>query len=241
MIEPVDVLAIMAHPDDAELLVGGTLTKCADRGKRAAVIDLTRGEAGSAGSPEQRAREARAAAQVMGLVARRNAGLADSNLMNDLEARRAVVTAIRELRPRVVLTHWTQGRHPDHRIASELVRDACFLSGLRNFDAPGPPHRPLSLAYATAFREDAPTPTFVVDITDQIDRKIEALACFDSQFREKTQAGEVYPGGDRGLFDQIRAQAAETGSRIRRAYGEPFFTAETVELDTPAALTVSTF
>jgi bacillithiol biosynthesis deacetylase BshB1 len=241
MLEPVDVLAVMAHPDDAELLVGGTLVKCSDRGQRAAVLDLTRGEAGSAGSPELRAREADAAAAVMGLVARKNVGLPDSNLFNTLAARQAVVAALRELRPRVVLTHWTAGRHPDHRVAAELVRDACFLSGLRNFDAPGAPHRPRSVAYATAFREDAPAPSFVIDITNQIDRKIEALACYGSQFSNKTQAGEVYPGGDRDLLDQIRAHAAHAGSRIRAAYGEPFVTAETLELDTPAGLTVSSF
>jgi LmbE family N-acetylglucosaminyl deacetylase len=140
-----------------------------------------------------------------------------------------------------VVTHWKVGRHRDHRVASELVRDACFLSALRKLDAPGDPFRPLTLAYATAFREDAGPPSFVVDVTGQIDRKVRAIEAYASQFEGKTQAGEVFPGGDRPLLEQIRVRAAYDGSLIRAAYGEPFRVDETLKIETLAALEVSTF
>jgi len=220
--DPLDVLAIMAHPDDAELLCGGALIKAARSGARVGVLDLTRGEAGSAGTPELRAREAAAAADVMGLATRVNARLPDSRLVNDDETRVVVASHLRALRPAVVVAHWREGRHPDHRVASALTWDACFLSGLKNFGASGQAFRPRTVVYATAFREDADPPSFVVDVSDTLEAKLEALACYASQFEGKTTAGEVYPGGDRPLADQIRAQAAATGSRIRVRYGEPF-------------------
>ena len=148
----------MAHPDDAELLCGGAITKSATAGKRVGVLDLTAGEMGSAGSIEQRAAEAAHASQIMGLTERRNAGLPDAVLENDNESRHVLVEHIRALRPSLVVTHWKVGRHRDHRITSELVRDACFLSGLKKLDAPGEPFRPTKLIYATAFREDAAPP-----------------------------------------------------------------------------------
>lgn len=240
-VDPLDLLAIFAHPDDAELLCGGALIRSADRGERTGVVDLTRGEMGSRGTPELRAREAAAAAEVLGLAERRNAGLTDAHLQNTSEARAIVAGLLRELRPRVVVTHWPVGRHPDHRVASELVRDACYLSGLRNFEAPGDPFRPLKLVYATAFREDADPPSFVIEVTEQIDRKIAAIECYASQFEGATQAGEVFAGGDRPLAEQIRAQAAQAGSRIRVAYGEPYRTLETLAVDSLTDLGVSTF
>jgi len=241
MTAPLDVLAVMAHPDDAELLCGGALAKGADAGERVGIVDLTAGEMGSQGTPQLREREAAASAAVLGVGVRRCAGLPDSRLVNDEATRLAVVALLRELRPRVVVTHWKVGRHRDHRITSELVRDACFLSALRKLDAPGEPFRPLKLVYATAFREDADPPSFVVDITSQIERKLLAVAAYESQFEGKTQAGEVFPGGDRPLLEQIRAQCAHYGSRIRAEYGEPFRVDETFAVKTLGALGVSSF
>jgi LmbE family N-acetylglucosaminyl deacetylase len=121
------------------------------------------------------------------------------------------------------------------------VRDACFLSGLTRYDAPGDPFRPLKLVHATAFREDVSPSSLIVDVTEQIDRKFEALAAYDSQFQGRTWAGEVFPGGARPLFDQIRAQLAHYGSRIRVAYGEPFHVQESFRLETLGRLDVSSF
>lgn len=231
----------MAHPDDVALLCGGALIRSADRGERTGVVDLTGGERGTRGSREIRAREARRAAEVLGLAERRNAGLPDAGLENSASARRVVVELLRELRPRVVVTHWPRGRHPDHRRAAELVYDACFLSGLANFDADGEPHRPFKVVHAAAFRDDVDRPTFVVDVSEQMERKLEAIGCYASQFEGRSQAGEVFPGGERPLSEQIRARCAAYGSRIRTAYGEPYGTRETLAVESLGTLPVSTF
>ena len=193
------------------------------------------------GPAETREREAARSAEVMGLATRRNAGLPDAGLINDDASRRVVVELIRELRPRVIVTHWREGRHPDHRVAAQLVYDASFLSALKNYEAPGDAHRPDKVVHCLLFREDAPPPSFVVDITDHLETKMAALACFESQFSGKTSAGEVFGGGDRPLEDQIRTQCAHHGSRIRCAYGEPFWTRETVALESLGSDLVSTF
>ncbi|MCY4399514.1 MAG: bacillithiol biosynthesis deacetylase BshB1 [Gemmatimonadetes bacterium] len=241
MIEPLDVLAVMAHPDDAEIFCGGALIKSAESGERTGVLDLTAGEAGTRGTVRSRAREAAAAADVMGLADRRCAGLQDAALVNDVQSRVVVARLMRILRPRVIVTHWTRGRHPDHRAAARLTRDAAFLAGLRKLPAEGAPHRPEKVVYALAFREDPVKPTFVVDITAQMDRKIEALAAYRSQFQGKSGMGEVFPGGDRPLFDQIRSVHATYGSLIRRRYGEPYWTEETTEAETLGTVPVTTF
>ncbi|MEJ2216471.1 MAG: bacillithiol biosynthesis deacetylase BshB1 [Gemmatimonadota bacterium] len=236
----VDLLAIVAHPDDAELLCGGTLIRANDQGYRTGVLDLTGGETGTRGSAELRAGEAAQAADILGLSVRRNVSLPDGALQNTPATRAAVAAAVRELAPRTVILHWPKGRHPDHRVASELGYDACFLAGLRNADIPGDPHRPHKVLYAASFREDAGQPRFVVDITDQVDRKLEAIFAFHSQFEGKTWAGEVF-GGERPLRDQILAQCAHYGSLIRRPYGEPFWTRETVRVDDVVDMAVATF
>jgi bacillithiol biosynthesis deacetylase BshB1 len=239
--QSLDVLAVMAHPDDAELLCGGALLKSSRAGQRVGVVDLTAGEMGSQGSSEIRAREAARAGEILGLSVRRCAGLPDARLVNDEPARLTVASLLRELRPRVVVTHWKVGRHRDHRVAAELVRDACFLTGLKKLPAEGKPFRPLKLVYATAFREDAGPPDFVVDVTEEIDGKLEALAAYGSQFDGAVQAGEVFPGGDRPLPEQVRAQMAHYGSLIRVHYGEPFRIDEAMEVGTLGELGVSSF
>lgn len=236
-----DLLAIFAHPDDAELLCGGALAKSVEAGQRVGILDLTAGEMGSQGTAELRADEAAKAAEALGVAVRRCAGLPDARLENSEAQRGVVVRYLRELRPRVVVTHWKIGRHRDHRIACELVRDACFLSALRKLDPPGNPFRPEKLVYATAFREDAPAPSFVVDVTEQMDRKLAAIRAYASQFHGKSQAGEVYPGGDRPLADQVRAQCAHYGSLIRTAYGEPFVLDEALQVETLGHLAGASF
>ena len=236
----VDILAIAAHRDDVELTCGGTLLAAAARGRRTAIIDLTAGEAGTRGSAELRAREAERAAEVLGVAARENLGLPDAALVNTPETRAKVVVAIRKFRPRVVIAPWSYGRHPDHRITAELVRDASFLAGLAKVEPGVPPHRPFKVVHALTYREDPVKPTFVVDISDVFERKLEAIRCYASQFDNVTQAGEVYPNGD-PLLEIVRHQAAHYGAQIRTRYGEPFFTHETMRVDDIAVLEVSTF
>jgi bacillithiol biosynthesis deacetylase BshB1 len=234
---PLDILAIAAHRDDVELTCGGTLVKAVDQGYRAGILDLTQGEMGTRGTAELRAQEALSAAKVLGVHERLNAGLPDARLSNTEETRRVVITYIRQLRPRVVILPYPVGRHPDHRLASELARDACYLSGLAKYDAPGEPHRPFKILYALAYREDPVTPTFVVDISDQFARKMEAIRCYASQFDGATNAGEIFPTGQ-DLYGLIETQSAHYGSLIRRRYGEPYHTLETVEVSDVVQLQV---
>ena len=138
----------------------------------------------------------------------------------------------------MVIAPAPRGRHPDHRVASQLIRDACFLAGLSKFPAPGEPHRPHKLLYSLTYREDPIKPTFVVDITDQIETKLAAIKCYSSQFDGRTWGGEVFPGGERSLYDQVRMHAARNGALIRTEYGEPFHTLETVRVDDVVALEV---
>lgn len=229
-IEPVDVVAIGAHPDDAELTCGGTLAKAAQSGHRTAIIDLTRGETATRGTPEIRAKEAEAAASLLGVSVRINLELPDAGVLNTNETRLAVVSAIRRLKPKVAILPFVVGRHPDHRVTSELGWDACFLSGLTNYRAEGGVHKVQKVVHAMAYREDPVKPTFVVDITDQFEAKLAAIECYASQFDGAFAAGELYPTGQ-SLHDLIRTQNQHYGSRIRTAYGEPFYTDETVRID----------
>jgi bacillithiol biosynthesis deacetylase BshB1 len=236
----VDVLAIFPHPDDTELVCGGTLAKLARQGRRTGIVDLTAGEMGTRASAAVRAAEAASAANVLGVAVRENVGLPDAGLTNSPESRRAVVAAIRRLRPQVVIVPAAHGRHPDHRVAAELVRDACFLAGLAKVDPGLDAHRPRKVIHANTYREDHLKPTFVVDISAEFETKLESIRCYTSQFEGVTSAGEVYPNGE-PLVDIIRHQAAHYGSLIRRRYGEPFWTAETMQVDDLLALAVSTF
>jgi bacillithiol biosynthesis deacetylase BshB1 len=236
----IDVLAFAPHPDDAELLCGGTLAKLAREGRRTAIVDLTRGEMGTRGSVEIRAAEAAAAAQVLGVAHRENLGLPDSGLENTPETRVMIAKVIRRLRPQVVIAPAPKGRHPDHRIAAQMIRDGCFLSGVRKTDPASEPHRPRKLLHAITYREDHVKPTFVVDISGDFETKLRAIACYASQFEGVIQAGEVYPNGE-PLAEIIRHQSAHYGSLVRVRYGEPFWTQETMRVDDVMALQGETF
>jgi len=234
---PVDLLAIAAHRDDVELTCAGTLLKAVDAGHRTGILDLTAGESGTRGSAELRADEARRAAEVLGVSERVNAGLPDAHLHNDEETRRILVAHIRHFAPQVVILPFPVGRHPDHRVASELGRDACFLAGLAKYPAAGTPHRPHKVLYALAYREDPIKPTFVVDISAHFDRKLQAIRCYSSQFDGAQAAGEIFPTGQ-DLYSLVETQNAHYGSLIRARYGEPYFTHETMRVEDVISLSV---
>ena len=236
----VDLLAIAAHRDDVELTCGGTLIKAARAGHRTAILDLTQGEMGTKGSAALRAEEASRAADVLGVSARENLGLPDAGITNTPETRAQVARAIRRFAPRVVIAPAREGRHPDHHITAELVRDAAFVAGLAKLDPDTPPHRPLKVLHALSYRQDFVRPSFVVDISDEFETKLEAIRCYASQFEGVKQAGEVYPTGA-PLYEVVRQHAAYYGSLIRTRYGEPFYTTEVVRIDDVLAMEVSTF
>ena len=230
MTQPVDLLAIAAHPDDVELTCAGTLAKMSRQGYATGIVDLTNGEMGTRGDPAMRLRESQEAARVLGVATRIRAELPDAHLHNTDPTRRVVVELIRMLRPRVVILPFPVGRHPDHRVTSELGRDACFLAGLKKYSAQGEAHRPEKILYALAYREDPVKPSFVVDISEEFETKLKAIRCYASQFDGLDSAGEIFPTGQ-ALYELVRVQNAHYGSLIRTAYGEPFMTHETVRVD----------
>jgi bacillithiol biosynthesis deacetylase BshB1 len=226
-----DLAAVCAHPDDAELIMGGTIAREAARGRRVALVDLTRGESGSRGTPETRAAEAAEAARILGVAHRESLGLPDARLAAVPEQKDALVAALRRLRPQVVLLqHWEQ-RHPDHAAASRIVYDACFLAGLRNYRSDlGPAYRPRKLIYAVTMTEAAEVlPSFVVDITTTWETKLRAIGAFASQFSAGPGEAVALP------FDRFRAtvelSARRHGQRIDVEFGEGFLTREPLAVD----------
>jgi bacillithiol biosynthesis deacetylase BshB1 len=235
-----DLLAIAPHRDDAELCCGGTLLVAKAQGYRTGVLDLSLGEKGTKGSAALRGAEAERAAGILGLSARENLELPDAGITNTPDTRLKLARAIKKLQPKVVIAPASRGRHPDHTAAAQLVRDACFVAGLAKLDPATPPHRPLKVIHTITYREDYDKPTFVVDISDFFEQKLEAIKCYGSQFDGAIQAGEVFPNGE-PLYDVVRHHAAHYGSLIRVRYGEPFWTTETVMINDVVAMGVSTF
>ncbi|MDA1080951.1 MAG: bacillithiol biosynthesis deacetylase BshB1 [Gemmatimonadetes bacterium] len=240
MIEPLDVLAIGPHCDDVELTCGGTLARLKRLGRRTGIVDLTQGEMGTRGSARTRAEEAAEAAAVLGVDVRENLALPDAGIVNTPETRAALARVLRRLKPAVVIAPAPRGKHPDHRVTAQLVRDAVFVAGLAKVAPDVPAFRPRKVVHAIAYREDHVKPTFVVDISEDFDTKLAAIRCYGSQFDGALQAGEVYPTGD-PLYHVIRHQAAHYGSLIRCRFGEPFYTHETMRVDDLSTLEVSTF
>jgi bacillithiol biosynthesis deacetylase BshB1 len=236
-----DIAGICAHPDDAELVMGGTLAREAACGRHVALVDLTRGEAGSRGTPAIRAAEATEAARILGVKHRESVGLPDAGLSNITEQKDPIVAVLRRLRPRVViLPHWEQ-RHPDHRTASHLVYDAAFLAGLRNYRPDlGSPFRPLKLFYALAVGDTVDvSPTIIVDISATWATKLSAIMAFKSQF-ERPQGESAALILDR-FREAVELHARRQGQRIHTTYGEGFVTKEPVPVDDLMAVGGSSF
>jgi bacillithiol biosynthesis deacetylase BshB1 len=234
----VDVLAIAAHPDDAELTCGGTLIQCVRRGYRVGILDLTRGEMGTRGTPETRRREARAAARVMGVQHRENLGLPDARLEPSLDFKLAVAARVRVLRPTVVMLPYWEGRHPDHIHASEIGYEACWLAGLKKVDLAGQPHRPFKILYSTMYDPGwRKQPSFVVDISREFAKRQRAIACYRSQFRGPRLQGSVHIPLS-GLPEMVAALSRYYGLLIGAQYGEPFATHELLQVEDILTLTV---
>jgi N-acetylglucosamine malate deacetylase 1 len=231
-----DIAGFCAHPDDAELVMGGTLITQARRGRRLALVDLTRGEMGSRGTPELRAQEAAAAARILGVAHRESLGLPDARLTVGDKEKDAVVGALRRLRPRLVIVqHWEQ-RHPDHTATSRIVTDACVLSGLRNYRPDlGTAFRPARLLYATAMNEafDVP-PSLVVDVTAVWEQKMQAIAAFASQFTPTPHEPVALPLDQ--FRDAVELAARRIGQKIGVRFGEGFVMREPVRADDLLAL-----
>lgn len=227
--EPCELLVVGAHPDDAELCAGGLLAKTAAQGKRTAVVDMTRGELGSLGTPEIRADEAAAAAKVLGLSERIQLGLPDGGVEDTIENRRAVVRVIRELRPRVVVGPPVEDHHPDHVALAHLLTNSFYLCGIRKFEPQIPSHKPGALLHH--FSSRPLKPDLVVDVTPVFEQRMEAVRCYQSQFGAKQEEGSVLRIASRDFLASIEATLKYFGSLIGVAYGEPFSSALPLPVD----------
>lgn len=216
---PADLLFVGPHPDDVEIAAAGTILRCTGSGRTVSVVDVTRGEMGSRGTPEQRRAEAEAAAKALGLLERHNLGLPDTAVAVDATAERSLVHALRAIRPRLLFAPHRADVHPDHVAVATLAERAFFLAGLVRY-APelGSPHRPRLLI---RYPGNQPVePTFVVDVADLQERKAEVLACYRSQLQPPDRNHLML-----GLDVRERAQLRDRwyGARIASTAAEPFW------------------
>jgi bacillithiol biosynthesis deacetylase BshB1 len=215
----VDVLAIAAHRDDVEQTCGGTLLRMASRGLRTAILDLTKGEAGTRGTSEDRAREAAEAARILGVSWREALDLPDGAIENTLANRMKIVPLLRRLRPRVVILPYWQARHPDHAVVALLGYEACFVSGLAKIDTGSAPHRPFKIVYASLYADVRPS--FVVDVTPFIEQRHAALMAYRSQYANQA-AGSALFVPEEEIRERTFAEARHYWLLAGVRYGEPF-------------------
>jgi len=235
--QPLDILAIAAHRDDAEQTCGGTLLKMAQRGYRTGILDLTQGEMGTRGTAEDRRHEAEEAATILQVAWRLALDLPDGRVENTWENRLKVARVIRERRPRVVILPYWQGRHPDHYTASVLGYEACFLAGLRKLNitellgsrrsrqeaGATAPHRPFKIIYATLYYDVRPT--FVVDITDQFETRLQALMAYKTQYTDQEAGKNLFPA-QAEIRSRVESMARFYGMLGGVTYAEPFLQKE---------------
>ena len=232
-VELVDVLAFSPHPDDAELGCGGTLAALARRGLSFGIVDLTRGEMATRGTPEIRAREAREAARILGARFRETLDLGDGGLRTDRAAELRVVEAVRRARPRVVLAPLPTDRHPDHARAGRLVSEATWYAGLAKLGTELPPHRPDQILYYATYV--LVMPTFLVDVSATFVTKVAALRAYRSQFYDpNSDEPETYVSS-KSFFEGIEARARALGRIANVDYAEGFISNSPPTLADPVA------
>ncbi len=217
-----DVLVFSTHPDDAELFCGGTIARLVHQGYRVGIVDLTHGELSTRGTRELRMQEALAAADVLGIHVRENAGLPDGNIENNRANQMVLINFIRRFQPKLVFAPFDQDRHPDHVHASKLVTESCFYAGLPKIKTEDPAFRPRQIIYY--FSHYLEQPTFVVDVSEFFQTKLLALQAYASQFYngQTSEEPETFISG-KTFWEGIKARARFYGHMIEAEYGEPFF------------------
>ena len=220
-----DALIVSPHPDDAELGVGGTIVRLMQQGWKVGILDLTSGEPTPLGSPERRAAETAAANKALGNPWRRNLGLPNRSLEPSLENRRRLAAVFREVRPKFLFAPYWEDAHPDHTAATKLVEDARFWSKLSKSDIPGEPFHPSRiLYYFSVHLRIVEKPSFVLDVSDQHEAKIEALTCYRSQLIDNQ------PSGKPGVIDNVTARTRFWGNLAGVLHAEPFASREPIGL-----------
>jgi N-acetylglucosamine malate deacetylase 1 len=232
----VDILAVFAHPDDLELTVGGTMLRMKSFGYRTGALDVTRGEMGTRGTVEGRADEAIAAAEILKLDLRENLGLPDGHVFVDDASRTAMVRVFRRLKPKVVLTHQLDDPHPDHDHIAQLVREACRLSSMRNYDREtGAEAIPVPRVAHNVFSRNVAA-SFVVDISEFLADKMAAIRAHASQFYNPDSTEPATRLTDKRFLDELENRSRYFGSLIGVEAGEPFYVREALNIADPIEL-----
>jgi bacillithiol biosynthesis deacetylase BshB1 len=220
-----DTLVVAPHPDDAELGAGGTIVRLMSQGWRVGILDLTSGEPTPLGSPQRRAEETAAANRALGDPWRKNLGLRNRSLEPTLEHRRALASVFRTTRPRLIFAPYWEDAHPDHTAASRLVDEARFWSKLSKTDIPGMPFHPARiLYYFSVHLRIVERPSFLLDISGQLDAKLAALRCYRSQLVDNQPAGKP------GVIDSVCDRTRFWGHLAGVLHAEPFASREPVAL-----------
>jgi bacillithiol biosynthesis deacetylase BshB1 len=235
-VAPVDVLAIAAHRDDVEQTCGGTLLRMHSLQLRTAILDLTQGEAGTRGSAAERAQEADDAAAILGVAWRGALDIPDGRVENTWDNRLKIVRKLRQLRPRVVILPYWQGRHPDHYNSATLGYEACFLSGLAKIETGETPFRPFKIIYASLYADVRPS--FVVDITEFIETRFRSLLAYSSQYADQPSGGTLFVPHDE-IRERTFSLARHYGLLGGVRYAEPFVQKEVGLVDDLTLLPVS--
>lgn len=229
-----DILAIGAHPDDVELSCSGTIAKEIENGKRVGILDLTRGELGTRGTPEIRDKEAKIASKILGVSTRENLGFKDGFFINDKNHQLEIIKILRKYRPEIVLCNAITDRHIDHGKGSKLASDSCFLSGLQKIktsidDIIQEPWRPKNVYHYIQWKNIEPD--FVVDISNHIDKKIESVKAYTSQFYDSESKEPITPISSKNFLDSVKYRAADLGRIIGVQYAEGFTVERYVAVD----------
>ena len=229
-----DILAFGAHPDDVELGSGGTISKEVARGKKIGIIDLTRGELGTRGTAETRDQEAKDAAAILGVTVRENLGFADGFFVNDKTHQLEIIKVLRKYQPEIVLCNAISDRHIDHGKGSALVSDACFLSGLIKIETilDGKVQgqwRPKFVYHYIQWHNLKPD--FVVDISDHINTKMEAVSAYKTQFYDPDSNEPQTPISSKNFTDSIRYRASDLGRLVGTDYAEGFTVERYIAVD----------
>jgi N-acetylglucosamine malate deacetylase 1 len=219
----VNVLAIGAHPDDVDLGVGGTLLELAAQGYKTGILDLTQGELSSRGTVYERLIEAQNAADLLNVSIRENAELPDGGVENTSEQRLKVIPFIRKLKPQILLIHRASDRHPDHRAAAELCRDANFFAGVSSIKTNSDPHRADQVYNYNPYSDDETPPQLVMDISPHFEQKMQALVAYHSQLHNPHYEGPKTLISTPEFWDGISKRSAYWGNRIKADYGEPLY------------------
>ena len=228
-----DILAFGAHPDDVELGCGGTIAKLISEGKTCVIVDLTRGELGTRGTDQTRKEEAAEAAKILGVAARENLGFKDGFLVNSEEYQIELVKMIRKYRPEIVLANAIDDRHPDHAKAAKLESDACFLSGLRKIETvlngqSQEAWRPKQIYHYIQWKDVKPE--FVIDISEHLDKKIEACMAFKTQFYDPKSTEPETPITSKDFYESLTYRAQDLGTLSGVTYAEGFTTEKLIAM-----------